>query len=64
MVAIKDFEMPKSCADCKFGRITWMNKYRKCKITKNCYSLICTSDERPSDCPLVEIKEQTDGNVD
>lgn len=53
MIAIKDFEMPKSCSQCDF-----------CDMQGKC--LICnewveyddyTDDERYVGCPLVEIKE-------
>lgn len=54
MIAIKDMEMPKNCDECQFGCITYNNN-RKCKISENCYTVIFTSKERPTDCPLVEI---------
>ena len=54
MIAIKDMEMPKTCAECQFGCITYNNN-RKCKISESCYTVIFTSKERPADCPLVEI---------
>lgn len=53
MIAI-DMEMPKNCAECQFGCITYNNN-RKCKISESCYTVIFTSKERPSDCPLKEI---------
>lgn len=57
MIAIKDFEMPSKCAwDCPLCR----EDGGACDLSD-----IRTSDvERPKDCPLVEIKEQTDGNDD
>lgn len=54
MVTIKEMEMPKNCDECQFGCITYNNN-RKCKISENCYTVIFTSKERPTDCPLVEI---------
>jgi hypothetical protein len=53
MVAI-NMEMPKNCAECQFGCITYNNN-RKCKISESCYTVIFTSKERPTDCPLKEI---------
>lgn len=53
MIAVKG-EMPKTCAECQFGCITYNNN-RKCKISESCYTVIFTSKERPADCPLVEI---------
>ena len=54
MITIKGMEIPKTCAECQFGCITYRNN-RKCKISESCYSVILTSKERPADCPLVEI---------
>lgn len=50
MVAIKNFEMPKSCEECSLFdgyscHITWTeNEYPDC--------------EKSEDCPLVEVEEE------
>jgi hypothetical protein len=55
MVAVKGMEMPKSCWHCNF---CYDNKGYYCAINNNflAYSIVdIPSDERPSDCPLVEV---------
>jgi hypothetical protein len=55
MVAIREMEMPKSCWRCNF---CYDNKGYYCAINNNflAYSIVdIPSDERPSDCPLVEV---------
>ena len=56
MIVIKDIEMPKSCAVCKFGCIT-INDYRKCKLNESCYIIELTEEKRPTDCPLAGQEE-------
>jgi len=56
MIGIRNMDMPKTCAECQFGYITYRNN-RKCKISESCYGVIFTSKERPTDCPLVEIEK-------
>lgn len=52
MVAIKDFEMPKSCAEC---RLSFADV---CPITGKTQVVNVINDKMSSDCPLVEIKER------
>ena len=58
MVAIKDFEMPYSCASCDLKYCKGWNEFH-CEFT--CEELDLHSNERHKDCPLVEVE---DGNVD
>lgn len=55
MVAIKDFEMPKSCNECSFHEESDYGDY--CEIL--CKDIL-NYEKRKSDCPLVEINEVKD----
>ena len=59
MVAIKDFEMPKSCEDCVMSSSIRLKTFY-CDITLQDVDI--ESDVRDIDCPLVEIEENKDGN--
>ena len=59
MVAIKDFEMPVSCRECIFH-----GTYGMCQVSGYFEDEDYTNTERSVDCPLIEIKENEDGNVD
>ena len=56
MVGIKDMTMPKNCAYCRF-RI-----YGRCYITDKRIDNYNCPQIKDGGCPLVEIKEQEDGN--
>ncbi len=57
MAVLINMDMPKSCADCRFGNQTYRDN-RKCVISNNVYSLLLTEDNTPKDCPLKPIKEK------
>ena len=62
MVAIKDFEMPSDCDDCMFCVNIKNNdygRYGNCWLTDEC-KINLLAHAKPSDCPLVEIKENED----
>ena len=57
MVAIKDFEMPSCCMNCQLADGEWGN----CFIMGDSQDDDCDfAENRPFDCPLVEIKENKD----
>ena len=55
MVAIRDFEMPKSCRECIFH-----GQYGMCQVSGYFEDDDYTETSRSADCPLVEIKENED----
>ena len=55
MVCIKDFKMPTSCSDCL------LNSAYYCDLTDD--RVVGFYNEKHPNCPLVEIKENKDGNV-
>ena len=55
MIAIKDFEMPKTCYDCPFFHEGWVG--RICCITLIHLDYPQYSEERNKNCPLIEVKE-------
>ena len=62
MVAIKGFEMPKSCDDCMFCVNIKNNDYGRrgdCWLTDES-RINLLEHVKPSNCPLVEIKENED----
>ena len=59
MVAIKDFGMPSCCGNCEMSCCRRLEIFY-CVITLQDVDI--DSSERDMDCPLVEIKENEDGN--
>ena len=53
MILIKDMKMPKWCPGCPL----YDNEYGWCKTNKD---IVINFDERPSNCPLIEIAEVQD----
>lgn len=65
MVAIKDFEMPSCCRKTITLGGTIID-IKLCPFYENCeseYHEIVDFNFKPSDCPLVEIKENEDGKA-
>lgn len=60
MVAIKDFEMPKSCNECFFLG------YPNCLIKEElfCAEWLGYDIMRHEECPLVEVKVVENGKID
>ena len=59
MVAIKDFDMPRSCNQCTLYKLDAYNADLYCYITgANVDDMM---EHRHKDCPLVEVK---DGKID
>ena len=58
MVVIKDFEMPKSCKECKDKRIDHIT-FELCLRTGR--NVVDCKNHRHCDCPLVEIEERKKG---
>ena len=56
MVAIKDFEMPESCAYCDLNYCKGWNDYF-CDVMQEAVDV--HSDKRHKDCPLVEVEDAT-----
>lgn len=61
MVAIKNYEMPKSCNDCPMSIETGFCEI-SCNVLDKVINLDCYEicKNRMSDCPLVEIDEVED----
>lgn len=60
MVGIKDFKMPSCCGECQMASCAGLSGHFYCDITT--YDVDMDDTERDADCPLVEIKENEDGN--
>lgn len=56
MIGIKNFDMPMSCAHCS---MTYEDKdiQNHCCFTYDCVGDFIMNRTKPSNCPLVEIKE-------
>lgn len=53
MIAIKDMEMPETCAECRFRYWDWDSGHL-CPYTLNSVG----GYRRDADCPLIEVKEK------
>ena len=58
MVAIKDFKMPENCYECE------LHNYHFCDITGSEIEEEWDNGLKANNCPLVEIKENENGNDD
>ena len=62
MICVKDFEMPKTCADCPI----FFCEFTYCSITGTWYSHCLVEYDfdpckaRMNDCPLVEVEVERD----
>lgn len=58
MVAIKDFEMPRSCNQCKLYELGSYDGDLYCFLTgENVDDMM---EHRHKDCPLVEVEDEND----
>lgn len=59
MIGIKDFEMPKNCANCPFHfTVTHLEKHYCLASKGNCIPIkVINNKNKPDFCPLIEIKE-------
>lgn len=58
MVAIKNFEMPKHCNQCKLCKLDLYDNYLYCYITNA--DVDDMMEHRHKDCPLMEVEDGND----